>query len=81
MVSFALVLLLAATPVPGTQARKGHLVARPATPVEQGKVGWVLDLPADVAPDAKLLVPESLKPDQPAALIVMLHGAGRTQQE
>lgn len=53
----------------------GHLRARPGQPVAEGSRGLQ---PLDLASgrDGLLYVPESYRPDHPAPLVLMLHGAG-----
>jgi len=60
-------------------AEQGRLLSRPAPPTENGQPGLhVLGLASDR--DSLLYVPDSYRPDQPAPLIVSLHGANGTEQ-
>jgi predicted esterase len=57
-----------------------HLTSRAATPTSNGSTGIVpLDLGEDR--DGFIYVPAGYSPTKPAALVVLLHGAGRSSSE
>ncbi|WNG39201.1 phospholipase [Archangium violaceum] len=60
-------------------ARQGHLRARPGTPRTQGAPG-LHPLGLSLGHDGIIYVPPAYRPDQPAPLAVMLHGAGGSAQ-
>lgn len=57
----------------------GRLSARPGTPAEPGPLG-LHPLGLDDPRDGLIYVPTGYHPDQPAPLILMLHGAGGSAQ-
>lgn len=70
---------MAARPTP-TDAQKetafqGRLTARPGAPSEAGPTGFQR-LNLDKGRDGFLYVPPSYRPDHPAPLVLLLHGAG-----
>jgi phospholipase/carboxylesterase len=69
---------------PGSMATEGLLVARPRPAASGGSDGEPARVPTGLLPwpvegsarDALLFVPSSYRPDRPAPLALMLHGAG-----
>lgn len=62
-----------------TDASAGRLSARPATPTEAGQPG-LQPLGLDAPRDGLVYVPSTYRPDQPAPLVLMLHGAGSSAE-
>lgn len=60
---------------PGEAADEGRLVARPTPPTRTGATG-IHRLGLDDGRDALIYVPRGYRPESPAPLAVMLHGAG-----
>jgi predicted esterase len=58
---------------------QGRLLSRPLTPIERGQTG-VHALGLALGRDALLYVPDSYRPDQPAPLVVSLHGANGSEE-
>ena len=63
----------------GEAARSGRLLSRPGTPTRPGATGS-RPLGVDPERDAVLHVPAGYRPERPAPLVVVLHGAGGTAQ-
>ena len=58
--------------------RLGHLLSRPASLNETAFTAGLHSLELDGKRDGLCYVPASYKPDTPAPLVVMFHGAGST---
>ena len=58
--------------------RRGHLLSRPGPPNQAAFPAGLHPLEMDGQRDGLYYVPASSKPDRPAPLVVMLHGAGST---
>lgn len=59
----------------GSAATEGRLRSRPSQPTEAGTPG-LHPLKLDVKRDGFLYVPKGYRPERPAPLVLMLHGAG-----
>src|SRR5947209_4427223 len=59
----------------GSDATRGRLGSRPGRNVDEGAVG-TLKVATGKGRDSLLYVPGHYRPDRPAPLAVMLHGAG-----
>ena len=59
-------------------SRSGRLTARPGTPREQAAAAGTHPLSVGPGHETLLHVPRGYRPDRPAALAVLLHGAGGT---
>lgn len=61
---------------PRRAARQGRLVARPTAPAADAAPSGVQRLGLEPGRDGLVSVPPGYRPDRPAPLVVMLHGAG-----
>jgi phospholipase/carboxylesterase len=61
---------------PGDEAKQGRLSARPHPPAAEAPARGLLPLGLGGRRDGLLYVPKGYRPDRPAPLVVMLHGAG-----
>jgi phospholipase/carboxylesterase len=67
------------TEEPPTPAQQGRLLARPAEPIHSVSPG-LQSLELAPGRDGQLYVPAGYRPEQPAPLVLMLHGAGGSAQ-